>query len=192
MIGRWFLSLSTLLIACQPAFIDGAPNEKSPYFEIPVDSTFVLQQPLTVPPRTDSVYFQSGQILAWYDVNEYSSYCVLRLNSKSETIRRVEPDRFVVRRVSTEFFFQLARRYAPVARAVRVASMGRDRDGESYQVAAMVMALVSARQPEVARLTCADWTLPQGSPAITVQKIRQALGPFFDLQLATRTPYRKQ
>jgi hypothetical protein len=185
--------LLMLLCACQPAFIDGVPNEDSPYFVVPVDSQFALKRAVTVLARDDSAYFQDGKSPTWYDVDIYGSWCVLQLESKRDAVQLIEPDRFTVIKVSTERRFYMGRE-APPARTMfaarrRIATsadigIG---DAQAYEVEATIMQLRSARHPQVRRLICAKWGIPQGGTFLTVRQIRHTLGEFFDLELATRS-----
>jgi len=176
------LILSAALGACQPAFINGVPNENSPYFEVPVDSRLVLRDALEVPAREDSAYFQRGRTVRWYDVNIYGTWCVLKLAAKRDAPQTIQADEFVVGKVWSE-----RRYYLGAAPGVRLAAMSFDRDdGETYEVMATVMRLHSPRQPEVVQLVCADWGLPQGGTYLTVHKIRRTLGDYLRLELASR------
>jgi hypothetical protein len=168
--------------ACQPAFVNGVPNENSPYFEVPVDTRLLLRGAIDVPARADSAYFQRGQTLPWYDVNIYGTWCVLKLAGKRDVPRTIQADEFAVRKVSSE-----RRYYLGAAPGMRLVATDFDRDnGESYEVMATVMHLHSPRQPDVSQLVCADWGLPQGGSYLTIHKIRRTLGDFFRLELPPR------
>jgi hypothetical protein len=168
--------LLALTGACQPAFINGVPNENSPYFDVPVDSRLLLRSALTVPAREGSAYFQNGRTMPWHEVSIYSTWCVLQLEARRETAQTIEPDAFIVRQVSNE------RRYHLAADTRVARDFDRD-DGETYEVMATVMQLESPRQPQVRRLVCADWGLPQGGYYLTVAKIRRTLGDHISLEL---------
>lgn len=188
------LSLASLLLlaACQPAFINGVPNENSPYFQVPVDSRFVLTRAVTVPANQDSAHFQDGKSLRWQDVDIYGSWCVLKLDTKRPQPQVIEPDTFMVKKVWTESYFHLAR--APVSSArVHLAANGMTRfsvldremgESRSYEVEATLMQLHSPTQPDVVRFVCAEWGVPQGGTFLTVAKIRATLGDYFRLELA--------
>lgn len=177
------LTLCWFLLSCQPAFVNGTANESSPYFQIPVGSTLSLRKEIIVPPRTDRLYFQDGNLPAWYNVNKYQPYCVLQVKPSNTQARIVEPDDFVITSVSTAHYFQLLERQAsPVERGTVVVLVAGERDtrgDNDYEVFGTAMELHSGRQPGVTRLTCADWGLPQPGTHITVNKIRRALGAYF-------------
>jgi hypothetical protein len=174
----WLLS-AALLAACETAYKDGAPNERSPWFEVPVGSKLVLHRGVEAAAGQGSAYFQDGKLLRWYDVNQYAPYCALGLQAISwEAAQRVTADQFVVRNVSKRPFFTLAAGWR-----LQPARRDSDSDGMTYEVLATVMELQSAQQPAVRALTCASWGLPQGRPYLTVEQIRRALGAYFTLEL---------
>jgi hypothetical protein len=172
------LLLVALLAACETAYKDGVPNERSSQFWVPADSKLALHRSLEIPPYQHAAYLQNGRLLPWYHVNLYAPYCALAVQGPLEAAKRVDPDQFVVRRVSQRFLFMLA------AAGFVHAAIGRDRDGMTYEVLATVMELHSERQADVRALTCASWGLPQGGSYLTVEQIRRALGAHFTLNLA--------
>lgn len=176
------LLLILLAGACETAYKDGVPNERSTRFEVPVDSKLVLHRSVEVAPGQRSAYLQQGKLLPWYHVNQYAPYCALALQAGRDVAQSVGPDEFVIRNVSQRFLFTVAQRQARLARA----AMDREGNGMTYEVVATVMDLYSGRQPEVRALTCAHWALPQGRSYLTVQDIRRALGDYFTLELAAR------
>jgi hypothetical protein len=169
------LVLLALLSACETAYKDGVPNERSPWFFVPVGSRLVLHRSIDLEPGQDSAYLQGGRLLPWHQVNQYAPYCALAAGS-----RRVAADSFVVRSVSQRPLFTLAQ-----ALPTRVARRDSG-DGMTYEVLATVMSIESERQPEVRALTCASWCLPQGRVCLTVEEIRRALGAYFTVELAAQ------
>ena len=181
------LFLFTLIPACQSAYINGVPNERSPYFQVPIDSKLILNRTITIEPAQKTAYFQRGRTIPWHQVNKYGAYCALALERTRDVEQTVRPGEFVVHKVSDENLFTIAkageRNLVPIAFKLHVADM-RDSNGMAYEVLATVMELRSDTQSEVRRLTCADWGIPQSTPFLTVEKIRQSLGDFFSLKLA--------
>jgi hypothetical protein len=168
-----------LLVGCQPAYLkDGRPNENSPYFEIPVGSKFVLHQTLTIRPYSRNVFFQNGRALPFFDVNEFIDYCALTLYAQKQAPQTVKPDTFTVTKVYREYLYQLAS--APVV----LAQMFQDKDGDTWHVLATQMELQAKDQPDVIRLTCAAWGLPQDISNVTLAGIRKSLGDVATLELA--------
>ena len=176
------LLLIVLAAACETAYKDGVPNERSTMFEVPVDSRLVLHRSLEIAPGQRSAYLQRGRLLPWYHVNQYAPYCALAVQAGQDVAQSVGPDEFVVRNVSQRFLFTLALRKPRLVHA----AVDRDGNGMTYEVVATAMDLSSARQPEVRALTCAHWALPQGRSYLTVQDIRRALGSYFTLELAAK------
>ena len=184
------LLLVALLAACETAYKDGLPNERSTEFWVPADSRLVLHRSIDVPPGQGAAYLQNGKLLPWYDVDQYGTYCALAVPARWDAAQRVSPDVFVVRKVSQRFLFTLAAapsaQPGPPLRQARLVRARRESGSESmtYEVLATVMDIHSERQPETRALTCASWGLPQGRSNLTVERIRRALGAYFTLELA--------
>ncbi len=173
------LICTVLLVSCQPAYLkDGRPNENSPYFEIPVDSKLVLHQMLTVPAYGRNVFFQRGQVRLFYYVNEFIDYCALTVYAQKQVPQTIKPDTFVVTKVYREYLYQLADASVIVAQAFQ------DKDGDTWHVLATQMELQAKNQPDVIRLTCAAWGVPQDISNVTVAGIRRSLGEIATLELA--------
>ena len=176
------LLLAAWLAACETAYKDGVPNERSPWFVVPVASKLVLHRSIEVAPGQGAAYLQNGRLLPWYDVDQHGAYCALSVPARWDVAQLVTPGEFVVRRVSQRPLFTLAAAQGGALR--RVAAREGDGDGMTYEVLATVLDIHSQQQPEVRALTCASWCLPQGRMCNTVADIRRALGPYFTVELA--------
>ncbi len=152
-------------------------NENSPYYRVPVDSTLVLNQPLTIPVRHKRVYFQDGRPLAFYEVNQYQPWCVLRIRAKKDVAQTIAPDEFVVSEVTREHLYELAR--LPIL----VAQFDPGGTEMTYEVVATRMELSSDTQPDVQRLSCSRWRIPQDRYWVAIRHVRETLGSIFDLRL---------
>lgn len=174
------VALAIVLSGCFSAYYEKhvKGNEKSPLFKVPVDSKFVLNQELTVKPKRKWVHFQNAKILRRQDVNRYIPYCALELHTKKDIAQRVTPDRFVVHKVFHEDIFYVAQ-----GERVQVAQLDQS-NGQTYQAIAMVMELFSEKQPDVLKLICVEWGLPQDIAYITIRMIRRILSDIFILELA--------
>ena len=174
------IALAVLLSGCQAYYEKHVlGNEKSPVFQVPVDSTFTLHRALTVSPHRKRVYFQNATIVRRQDVNEYHTYCGLELHTEKGITQRVNPDKFVVRKVYQDHIFY-------VAQGERLHVAQRDNsNGEGYRAVAMVMELLSQQQPDVVKMLCVEWGMPQDIAYITIARIRQILGDILTLDLAT-------
>lgn len=172
-------TVAILLTACQPAYLsDGQPNPNSVYFEIPVESKFVLRKDVTFPPYRKDMFFQNGQVSDYSRVNKWTAYCALSLYAQRQIPFTVKADTFVAKKVSREYLFQLAA--APLQVAAQF-----DRDGfQEWRVLATVVELSSGTQPEVAKMTCAQWGLPQDLSNVTLSGIRKSFGHLVQLELA--------
>ncbi len=153
-------------------------NEGSPYYRVPVDSKLVLNQAVIVPAKKRRVYFQYGRPLAFWEVNEYRPWCVLRMRTKKDVAQKITPDEFVVRSVSREPLYEIARL------PVQVAQFGSDGTDFTYEVVATRLELYSDTQPNVQTLSCSKWGVQQDRFHVTIRSIRETLGDIFDLQLA--------
>ncbi len=171
-------SLAILLAACQPVYLkSGEPNPDSPYFEVPVDSKFVLNRDVTFPAYHKDMFFQNGKVSDFAGVNKWLSYCALSVHAKTQVPQIVKADTFVVEKVVRKFLFTLAKAEYQVAQL--------DRSGvNEWRVLATVMELSSKRQPGVVQMTCAAWGMPQDISNVTLNSIRKALGDVVTLQVA--------
>ncbi len=172
------LVVVALLTACQGYYqrhIHG--NENSPYFRVPVDSMLVLTTPVTIPAGTEHIFFQNNKLTPIRDVNRYLPYCEIQVSAARSSAQTIDPDEFVIFKIYHLNKFQLAE-----GGLIRT-EMRDDSGGEDFEVVATVMELYSAQQPEVRRLLCASWGLPQSMSFVTVHMIREQLAGYFDLRL---------
>jgi hypothetical protein len=103
------LFVAALLTACQGYYqrhIHG--NENSPYFYVPVDSMLVLTAPVTIPAKTEHVFFQNNKLMHIRDVNRYLPYCEIQVSAARSSIQTIEPDEFIIFKVYQLNKFQLA------------------------------------------------------------------------------------
>ena len=173
------LTAAMLLTACQPAYLrDGQPNPDSVYFEIPVDSKFVLRKDVTFPAYRKDMFFQNGRVSDYAGINKWIAYCALSLHAQRQVSFTVKPDTFAAKKVSREYLFQLAS--VPLQVAAQL-----DRDGfQEWRVLATVVELSSDSQREVKKMTCAQWGLPQDLSNVTLNGIRKSFGDFVQLEIA--------
>jgi hypothetical protein len=167
------------LAGCRSPVMQLEGDENSPNFRIPVDSKLVLQQELLVPARRDRVYFQKGKVSLFQYVNQYLPYCALSLYAKKDVAQTIVPDEFIVHKTYRQFLFDLA--MGPVM--VAGLSPG---GGMTYQVLATLLELRSVNQPDVVRMTCSNWGLPQDSAHLTLGQMRESLGDIFLLEMPKR------
>lgn len=136
-------------------------NENSPFYVVPAGSRLVLERELTIPGNRAAVYIQGGQTRSYRDVNPYYPYCKFEVRSPRDTMQKIQPDDFAVTRAFQEtppMVRAEPQRPGVSARLVRVSSMDSD-SGVSATVFATTMWLRSDRQPDVSRMTCAQWDI---------------------------------
>ncbi|MFQ5993917.1 MAG: hypothetical protein ACE5K1_02385 [Acidiferrobacterales bacterium] len=167
-------AVSVLLAGCQTV----VGNENSVYYRVPVDSTLVLTRTVMVPAKHDRIYFRKGKMLTWDQIDQYQPYCVLQLFTKKDVPQTVKPGEFVVQKVYSQTYFQLAQ-------DARVHVARFDEGGiQEYRVVVTVMELFSNSQPDVLKMKCGKWGLPQDISNVTINMIRQELAGVFSLELA--------
>ena len=178
---RWgvvvVLGASVTIAGCESYYKQNVyGNESSTHFTVPVDSVFELERAVTIPESRSRIFFQGGRMMELGKVNRYGAYCSLDMATRKTRPQSVKPDRFVVRKVRREYRYQLA----DAARRVRVAQLDQG-GGTDYLVVATILEVYSAEQPDVLRLVCAKWGLPQDHSYLSIEVIRAVLDGFFTL-----------
>ena len=167
-----------LLSACQQALVRDEDSFRS---RVSVGSSFTLHQTLKVPEGHARVFLQGGEVVAKARLEQYQPHCNFEVRAVSTGDHRIEPDTFVVTRV-TEDEEQVVDRMRPQ----RYASLLASADGMEFVTITRYVqhALHSERQPQVMRLTChggRDEPWQVKTPSIS--EIRQVLGEFVTLTL---------
>jgi hypothetical protein len=179
--------LVVFVSACQTAYKDGQPNEDSPRYKVPVDSTLILHQDLTIPAKTAIVYLQRGEVfLKHYQVNRYFTYCELEVSPTTTVPWTVKADEFVISKVTQKTLFGRAGFIQLASRGLGFGKVASDDDNKSggYEVIATRMTLRSERQAAVQALVCANWGPAEAVSYLTIRGIQNALGDIFTLRLA--------
>lgn len=174
------LAVVVLLCGCQTSY---QGNEDSPYYKVPVGSTLILNNDITIPPYKAGVYIQGGQILPLSQVNKYYPHCKFEVLKIREAPQTVKADTFVIKKVVQEITDTVDTgqlRLAGISIGINIS----DDDGPSVQTYATRLNLRSERQPEVFRLSCGQWAYPSQGQQVTINEMRKALGNLFTLQLA--------
>lgn len=180
------LVLVLVISACQTTAYQG--DETSPFYLVPVGSRLVLNRALTVPANDAGVYIQNGEVArSFWGVKSHYPYCALDMRKRLVAAQTVQPDEFTITRVSQETVYSVRADFTRLARLsfVHVADTEQG-DGASYQIYATVMTLHSERQPDVMRLTCAQWQYPPLQQHVTIAEMRKTLGDLFTLRLPTK------
>src|SRR4051794_28489494 len=90
---------ATLIAGCQTASFEG--NENSPYYVVPAGSRLTLNQSVTIPPDSASVYIQNGQTMGNTQVLHYYPFCKFEVYHRGGEAQTVAPDSIVITRVIT-------------------------------------------------------------------------------------------
>ena len=177
-------ALAAVLSSCQT--YDG--DESSPYYVVPAGSRLTLQQELTIPADELSVFIQNGRTARRGEVQQYYPFCRLYLYQKSASERTVRPGEITITRA-----MQQRRLTGPfsdaggllLARLTLAQDDTGDDNGGELQSFMTLMELRSEKQPELFRLTCAQWAYQGdiGDRHLTITEIRRTLNPLFMLRL---------
>lgn len=150
------IPMLVVLSACNTA---ATRDVNSPYFIIPSGSKLIQKEAIRIPEKRAHVKFQHGRIVG--GVDQYTPNCRFNVNDLGPSV--VEPDTFVVSRaeVSQEWVTRPA-----IMRYYRI------------------IYLQSDKQPDVLNMTCNIWSDPLGALDLSVPQIREALGNYFDFEVA--------
>jgi len=176
------LSATLLVTGCHTVSYEG--NENSPYYVIPAGSRLGLEREIVIPANRAAVYIQGGQVRLLADVNSYYPYCKFEVRFPRDVMQKVQPDDFVVTRA-----------YQETPLSVRADPQGSDRGGRLVHVVSMdsgdasaiayatTIWLHSDRQPDVFRMTCAQWGYPPLGGHLSIADIRKTLVGVFTLKI---------
>jgi hypothetical protein len=175
------LAVVVLLCACQTSY---QGNEDSPYYNVPVGSTLILNNDITITPYKAGVYIQGGQTLPLSQVNKYYPHCKFEVLKIRDAPQTVKADTFVIEKVVQEITDTVDTGQLQLAgSSIGIGINISDSDGPSVQTYATRLNLRSERQPEVFRLSCGQWAYPSQGQQVTINEMRKALGNMFTLQL---------
>ncbi len=177
---RFIAALAVCLSALAACASPEQQDPASPAYLYPAGIRLVLNQPFEIAADSATARFQSGRIVAPNTVRTAEPYCILEVDSIDAKPQRIEPDTFVVTKVL---------RSVPEVDAVAgffIRNAYADDETPSLRFFKTVFLLHSDRQPGVRSLTCQhhQYAAGTGRPRhLTLPEIRQALGPWFSLQL---------
>jgi len=185
-----------ILSGCQTT--DYIGNENSPRYRIPVGSTLILNQTLTIPAEQSSIYLFRGKVVTYDDVDIYYPHCQFRMKNVGKQVRTVKPDTFVVTKINDweDYHAQGPQRYSNTSISIGVeVGMGAnvrvivgagtevgDR-GPSIIKYATIISLQSSLQSEAKDIICAHWGDMGNIKAVTIKETRGALGDVFTLNI---------
>jgi len=177
------LGAALFVAGCQTVSYQG--NENSPFYVVPAGSHLVLEREITIPGDHASVYIQGGQQSSYWDVNPFYPYCKFEVRTPKDIPQKVEPDDIAVTRAFQEtpsIVRNGPQRPDGRARLVRVSSV--DSEGMAATVFATTMWLHSDRQPEIFRMTCAQWGYYPLDGHLSIAQIRKTLTGIFTLKIS--------
>lgn len=171
------LLVSGLLAGCNNTSVVG--DTSSRFFDMPVGSTFTLNQEVSILPHSTSTYLQFGRTGPNIRVNTYHPNCRFEVFSISESERVVKPDVFTVTRVVNQFE-QVSLDGVRYAGPIIVADDG----GPMFYNYMTTMYLESEKQPDVFRITCQIWDYIYNETYLSIDQMREALGDVFTISIA--------
>ncbi len=151
-------------------------DESSRFYEVPVDSSLVLNKPVTIAPNLARAYFQYGKQVSKKDIEKYQPHCYLLVSTLSEQEQIIKPDTFIVHRVGRDFIVSASQQH--------YASIAMNMFDVSLVEYVNIYHLSSERQPHVLSLNCLQWADTSDRLYLTVAEVRQSLGDYFTLRLA--------
>ncbi|MDR9435601.1 MAG: hypothetical protein RI563_01895 [Thiohalophilus sp.] len=168
-----------LLGACQaPPF-----SPDSPLTAVPVQSTLILHEPLTLPSRTVSLWFQNGKQQPEANLDRYYPHCKFETLRMQDAPKTVEPDSFMIHKVVRWDDYAMQPVRLAASRLISGLMAGDSDGGPSHVNTTTEMFLRSARQPDVYRLICSQWEDAAEANHVTINQMRRVLGETFTLKL---------
>lgn len=152
-------------------------DQNSPYYIPPVGSKLALNQTITIPAHTASVFIQGGRVApdrAFNPVNQYYTNCKFEVRDVKDVPQTVLPDEFTVERVR-----QIQTTVALAFPLLADAGGGAEDGGPAMQRWGIEFYLNSAKQPDVLRLTCQHVVHGYEGRNPTFSEISKTLGPVF-------------
>lgn len=174
--------------ACEPGNIK---NEDSVFYAVPVGSSLVLNQDVTIPGEQVAIYVQAGKILSYAAVNKYQPNCKFEIYTINQKPRSVLADRFEIIKViddiessaitnNTQLALLDDLPASLLARNVHIFGIFDQSEMLNY---ATLMYLHSAKQKDVYRMTCQHWESTLDHRHLSITQMRAAMGSVFTLNI---------
>ncbi|MGD8796658.1 MAG: hypothetical protein PVH51_07380 [Thiohalophilus sp.] len=177
---RWFclILILPLVNACQaPPF-----SPDSPLSPVPVNSTLVLQESLSIPAGKVSLWFQDGRQRLSRDVDRYEPNCKFETLKMQDSEKTVNPDSFrIYKVVRWDDYAMQPIKLAASGTSMRV--LMADGGSVTHLNVTTEMFLRSENQPDVYRLVCSQWEDAADAEHVTINQMRRALGNTFSLKI---------
>ena len=178
MLVFWFFALA-VLAACST---NASRSESSYYYAVPVGSSIVLHQHVSISGDQVATYVQNGELMSYDSVNKYEPNCKFELYTMSEQPRTVAPDTFEIIRVVDEIESSSLPEDVHVALRGDALVLGLLDKSYMFNYATM-MYLQSDNQEDVFRMTCQHWEDVRDDRHLTIEQMRQAMGEVFTLMI---------
>ena len=130
-----------------------------------------LNQTITIPADSASIYIQGGKILPYPAIDQYYPHCKFESRLRLEESQQIDADRFTVERVRLDGDYAWLGIFSDDQEGISLAS-----DGPSPQNYAILIYLYSAQQPQILRLVCSHWEDPVDAEFLTIRQIKTTLG----------------
>ena len=181
-----YLSLSALLLltACES---NAVRDEQSVFYAVPVGSTLILNQQVTISGDQVAIYVQDGEILRYREVNKYRPNCKFEVYTISEQARTVSADEFEITKVEDTIESSSLHDNAQFA-ALDISASGLHMgvgflDHSLMFNYATMMYLKSEMQKDVYRMTCQHWESVTDDKHLSIAQMRGAMGDVFTLKI---------
>jgi len=146
-------------------------------YSVPVCSTLILNQKITIASDLGRTYCQYGKELKKKDIDIYYPHCSITTHKIVSHDRVIYPDSFEIYRVRNEE--ELAQREVYYA-----STFFMDRDyGSTITGLSSYYYLRSKSNQDIRTLECLKWDSPGDNEYLSINEVKIALGDIFTLQL---------
>lgn len=162
-------------------------DRNSAFYQVPVGSSLVLHDTLTIKPGHTRLFIQRGVVTDHSDLDQYFPSCSFEVRDLSQEPQQVRPDTFVVVRVelgNSQIVSIPALQLAGWNIGLRSLGLSAWDGGEPLVASFYHLWLTSSQQPNVMRLTCYG-AMADLSESLrpTYSEIEAALGPIATFEL---------
>ncbi|WP_455221242.1 hypothetical protein [Kaarinaea lacus] len=147
-------------------------------------STLKLNQELAIPPNKAGVRLQYGKITRYKEIDWWYPNCRFEVNKPLPTEQIIQPEEFVITRVSTMNQLVSSDHIQLAAVGIGIGiGMSDGGGGPMGEEMTTIFHLQSQSQPKVKQLICQHYQKVSDSRYLMLDEVGQALGSFFDFQL---------
>jgi hypothetical protein len=171
-----------MLLALSACSVNETKDEDSYFYSVPVGSSIVLNQELTISGEQVAIFVQNGELMSYDAVNKYQPNCKFEIYTMSEQPRVVVVDTFEITKVVDEVESSSLHTRTQLAMRGNTYAFGMLDRSYVFNYATM-MYLESDQQKDVYRMTCQHWEDMRDDRYLTVAQMRQAMGDVFTLKI---------